>query len=193
MATPYRLIVAPTAEPITLDEARAHCRADPADDALLQVMIQSARESAEHILGRVLMPQTWRLSLDAFPPRGIPLDRPPVQGVTSVVYTATDGTDTTLATEAYLLDDGDEARAWLLPAEGYSWPSTMATANAVLVTFVAGYADAASVPAPIKSWLLLQVGALYRNREAFAVGVPVAELPGQFTDRLLDRYRIWAV
>ena len=40
-------------------------------------------------------------------------------------------------------------------------------------------------------WLLQQVAAMYRNREAFAQGLTVAELPGRFVDGLLDAQRLY--
>jgi hypothetical protein len=68
------------------------------------------------------------------------------------------------------------------------WPGTRSQAAAVALRYVAGYASAAAVPESIKSWIKLQVGAMYENRQAegarqsYALG---------FADRLLDRYRVW--
>ncbi len=191
MTLALKRIAAPVEQPVSVAEARAHCRADSTDDALLAALIDTAAEQAEHILGRALVTQTWQIALDAFPAGAILLRMPPVQGIASVRYFNAAGDDTTLPPEAYVLDAESDLRTYLLPAEGTSWPATAAVPNAVLVSFVCGWPDAASVPAPIKAWMLLQIGALYRNREAFAVGTPVAELPVGFTDRLLDRYRVW--
>ena len=54
------LITAPTTEPVTLAEARLHLRLDSdftADDDLIEVLIQSAREAAEQELGVALITQ----------------------------------------------------------------------------------------------------------------------------------------
>jgi hypothetical protein len=81
---------------------------------------------------------------------------------------------------------------WVLLASGASWPSTYDGANAVRVRFTCGYGPAASdVPADVVAWMKLQVGALYRNREGFAAGQSVAELPGRFFDALLDAERVY--
>ena len=69
-----------------------------------------------------------------------------------------------------------------------AWPAAREQINAVALRYVAGYATAAAVPESIKSWVKLQVGAMYENRQAegsvqtYALG---------FADRLLDRYKVW--
>jgi uncharacterized phiE125 gp8 family phage protein len=80
-------ITAPAEEPVTLVEAKAQCKVDhSADDALLAIFIQSAREAAEHITGRAFITQTWELVLDAFPAAEIQLSKPKIQSITSVKY-----------------------------------------------------------------------------------------------------------
>src|SRR4051812_24706781 len=114
--------VAPTAEPLLLAEAKQHLRIDGAyDDALVNRLIGAAREYAEQETRRQLMTSTYRLTLDYFPGRcawseGLPretrekaweygryfhdrailLPRPPLQSVTSVVYTDSNGVQQTL-------------------------------------------------------------------------------------------------
>lgn len=186
-----KLITAPVAEPITLAEAKAHLRVDVIDDdAYITALIVAARQAAEHATGRALMPQTWELALDAFDDV-ILLPRPPLASVTSVTYIDADGVTQTLA--SYLLDDHSQP-ARLLPAYGADWPTTREQANAVLIRYSAGYADAASVPQPIKSWMLLHIGMLYENREAVVESSmsrsTFAAMP-QY-DRLIDPYRVWS-
>lgn len=185
-----KLITAPTAEPVTLAEAKAHLRVDGTDDdAYITALIGAARQGAEHITGRALMAQTWELALDAFE-ADISLPRPPLASIASVKYLNDAGVLTPLDASAYLLDDHSEP-ARLLPAYGTTWPATRGQANAVLIRYVAGYASAATVPQEIKSWMLLHIGMLYENRESVVAGVSIAELP--FVDRLLDAYRFWSV
>lgn len=185
-----KLITAPESEPITLAEAKAHLRVSGSDDdALISALIVAARQGAEHITGRALMPQTWELALDEFG-EVIELPRPPFSAMSSVKYIDADGALQTMAEAAYLLDTHSEP-ARLMPAYGESWPSTRDQANAVLIRYQAGYAGAATVPQEIKSWMLLRVGMLYENRESVAAGVTLAEVP--FVDRLLDAYRTWSV
>jgi uncharacterized phiE125 gp8 family phage protein len=185
-----KLITAPSTYPVTLAEAKLHCRVDASDeDALITALITAATEMAEQATGRAIMPQTWELTLDAFPD-AFELTRIPVASVTSLKYWDTDGVQQTLDAGQYALNNADDfAAATVAPVYGATWPATRGQINAVAVRYVAGYADAAAVPDSIKSWIKLQVGAMFENREAegavqtYALG---------FADRLLDRYKVWA-
>ena len=182
-------ITAPSALAVSLAEAKVHLRVDvDTEDALITMLIGAATESAEHATGRVLMPQAWQLTLDAFP-AAFELTRVPAVGITSVQYTDTSGVLQTLASSLYTLDNADATGyAYLVPAYDTSWPDTREQVNAVAVTYAAGYANAAAVPELIKSWILLQVGAMFENRQA--EGKVQTHSLG-FADRLLDRYKVW--
>jgi uncharacterized phiE125 gp8 family phage protein len=184
-----KLITAPTEEPIALDEAKLHLRADSADDdTLIEALIVAAREGAEHITGRALMPQTWEMALDGFQDV-ICLPKSPLMSIVSIKYADPSGDVQTLADGAWWLDSYSEP-AKLSPAYGASWPATRCQSNAVLIRFQAGYANAESVPQAIKQWMLLQIGAMYENRESVGQA-SLAQLP--FADRLLDPYRVWSL
>lgn len=63
-------LVGPTVEPVSLAEARQFLRIDDDftdDDALVLMLIASARRSAEQLCRRVLISQQWRLVFDRFP------------------------------------------------------------------------------------------------------------------------------
>jgi uncharacterized phiE125 gp8 family phage protein len=186
-----RVLTPPATEPLSLAEAKLHLRVDGTDeDALITALIVAARESAEHELGRALITQTLRLTLDAFPAEGgIELLRPPVPSITQLQYVDTAGATQTLLNTAYSLDAVSQP-SWLLPAYGTTWPATRAQANAVWVDYVAGYGLAAAVPQAIKQWLLLAVGDMYANRERSG---EKAAVPHGFVAGLLDPYRIWTV
>ena len=49
-----------------------------------------------------------------------------------------------------------------------------------------------SVPAPIKSWILLRIAALYENRESVLIGQAMQAAPRDFADGLLDRYKVYS-
>lgn len=187
-----RLITAPTSEPVTLAEAKVQCHVDGNDeDALINALISGAREQCEHILGRSIMPQTWEKTLDDFPlSDGIELLNPSIISITSIKYIdAITANETTLASDQYSLDKDSEP-GWVMPAYGVVWPATLPVSNAVRVRYVAGYADAASVPVSIKNWIKLAVATWYRTREA-GVEVGITTLPHDFFSGLLDRHRIW--
>jgi uncharacterized phiE125 gp8 family phage protein len=189
---PLALITPPAVEPISLAEAKLHARVDDSDrDTLINVFIKSAREAAEHELGRALITQTWRLTLDEFPCAEIELPKPKVLSISSVGYVDADGVDQVVSSANYTLDSA-QLPGWVLPAEDFDWPATRAIANAVRVDFTAGYGPAATdVPASVRQWMLLQIGAAVKQAEAFASGFTVAELPNRWVDGLLDRERTY--
>lgn len=185
-----KLTTPPSTYPVTLAEAKLHCRIDVADDdALVTALITAATDEVDHKLGRAIMAQTWTLTLDTFPD-AIELTRVPVQSVTSVKYFDTNGTQQTLSPSLYSVDLSDDfSFGYIVPSYNTTWPDTRDQINAVEVIYVAGYANAAAVPQLIKTWVLLRIAALYENREAWTMGRDVInENPA--VDRLLDRYRV---
>lgn len=137
-------------------------------DPEIRSLIFVTREMCEIFLGRALIEQTWKLTLDEFPPDRdfIALPRPNLLSVTDVRYIDTGGTERTMSAADYSVDAASLPGRILL---GYSktWPSTRSVYNAVTVTFKSGYgATAASVPDSIKAAMKLIIGDLYRNREA---------------------------
>lgn len=186
-----KLITAPALEPITLEQAKAHLRVEVNDDDLLiGSLITAAREAAEHETQRALMPQTWDLTLTAFPAGAIRLPKPPMASITSIQYIDADGALQTMAEADYLLSQHSEA-AEISPVYGADWPTAREQPGAVTVRYVAGYPDADSVPAQIKAWMLLRIGALYENRESVVNGTISQDLGSGFVDRMLDAYKVW--
>lgn len=181
---------APSAEPWTTAEAKAHLRVDGSDeDTYIAVLISTARENAEERLGRTLCTTSWRLVLDRFP-AAIKLPMPRAIGVASVQYVDEAGATQTLAPANYQLDDMSEP-GLIVPAFGKTWPVTRCQINAVTVVYTAGYGTAASdIPMPIRQWVLLAVHELYRNR---GLSSDVKAVPHDFAASLLDYYRMWSV
>ena len=185
-----KLISPATLLAVDLQSAKEHLRVTEAtEDTLITAMITAATETAEQITGRAIMPQTWELTLDAFPD-AFELTRIPAVSVTSLKYTDSTGVLTTMAAETYTMDIADDyGFAYVVPAYGAEWPTARDQINAVTLRFTAGYANAAAVPEPIKSWIKLQVGAMFENREMeSAVQTQVLG----FADRLLDRFKVYA-
>ncbi len=194
-----RLITAPTVEPISLTEAKAHLRVNHSDDdTIIGALITAATsfvDGPSGFLGRALVAQTWELVIDEFPTSEIQIPLPPLQSVVSVKYDDTAGIEQTLASTDYYVDDASEP-GWIVPIST-GWPSTIDAINAVRVRFIAGYdSDAASppdltanIPGAIKAAMLLHIGALYEHRETVVVGQVATELPWG-ADQLLRRFRI---
>jgi uncharacterized phiE125 gp8 family phage protein len=165
---PLKLVeaAAATVEPVSVAEAKAHCRVDTtADDALLGSMITTARVYVETRTNRQLNTATFQLYMDSFPAT-IELPRSPLGAVSSIVYYDSLNVSQTLATTEYTVDSRREP-ATIAPAYGKSWPTTYDIPNAVCITYTAGYGSAASdVPVPIKQAVLMHVAHQYDNRSA---------------------------
>jgi uncharacterized phiE125 gp8 family phage protein len=181
------IVVPPTGEPVSLDEAKAQCCIDGTEfDAILPGYIAAARQLAEAETGRALITQTRELVLDAFP-RACVLRHPPVQSLVSVTYLDADGVERVLDPQDVILDKSS-APGYLVPAYGKAWPETYPVPNAVRVRYTCGYGSAADVPPAIKTWMLLAINTLFEQRGTMAAGL--AALPNRFWESFLDDYRL---
>jgi len=178
-----RLITPPTALAVSLDEARVTARLDgtAADVELIRVIGQHTRE-AEHETGRAFVQQTYRLTLDKFPP-AFRLEHPPIMAVEHIKFYDTNGVRQTLHPDDYLVDSESEPGE-VVPAPGRAWPATQGRINAVEVQYSCGFGvDHSTVPDEARGYILGKVS------EHFApVGAPKSE----FLDRLLDGLKVYA-
>lgn len=161
-------------------------RLDSDDEvALVSVYITAAREHAELVSRRAFLTQTLALTLDDWPADSvISLPRPPLQSVTSVVYTDADGDAQTFASDQYVVYPSVSR---LVLAEGASWPSILEN-SIVTVTFVAGYGDESDeVPARYRQAVQLLAAHWFERREAMTeielYDVPLAFDSLVMTDR----------
>lgn len=127
------------------------------------------------------------------PQLDVELPRPPmVQNGTATAVTITytpavSGTTATLDATEYRVDRQATPGA-ARPLYGKTWPSHLVDQNSVTVTWWAGYSsDGTSVPAPVKSAILMLVAHLWRNRE-MAAEAALSEVP-MGTKALLDTLR----
>lgn len=164
-----RRTAAPAVEPVTLVEAKAHCRVDStADDTLLTNLIVAARELVEDYIDRSLVTQRLVMTLDQFPPE-IELPRPPMSGsgtttAVTVTYTVNQtGQTTTLSTSEYRVDR-DSTPGVIRNLYGQTWPSNLDDPNSITVTWWAGYGSASDVPQRVKSAMLMTILELYEKR-----------------------------
>lgn len=188
------LNTAPANSLISAYDLQDHLRIDAGiEDAVLTRLIAvatAALDGKDGLLGRALLTQKWRLTLDFFP-KAISIPLPPLQAVESITYLDLEGTTQTLAPALYtIVGDGDTAN--VLPFKGTTWPQTWDFPGSVSVLFRAGYGDIADkVPAPIRQAALLQAATLFQNRESIYVGTAVPrDLPDGLKD-LVAPYRIW--
>lgn len=192
MPVSLRLVTPPRQEPVLLSEAKTHLRVSLEDDDLLILSyIAAARDYLERACNRQFLPAVWTLGLDGFAccdrsacqGGGIRLPRAPLVSLTptatyttlGITYVDTAGVTQTLAPAVYRVDTLSEpGRVFLAPSQ--TWPSLYEVANAVRITYLAGYATAREVPATLKQAILLLVGHMYEHREA-AAEKALSEIP----------------
>lgn len=201
-----RVVVAPASEPVTLAQAKAHCRIDnDADDTLVSMYLQGARMEAEAYLNRALFTQqlqfnvTWAppptatplvpQSLITFPLNWPPLVKQPVYlprapavSVESITWGPID--DLQVA-------DPDDYTLNLMVDPGYvaAKPQLLPKIpqQSMSINYTAGWSDgdATLLPTPVLMAILVGTAHYYENR-----GDVPADMPQAFY-RLLDPYRLW--
>ena len=191
-------LVAPTVTPLSLTEVKAHLRVDGTDqDAMIEFYLNAATDYVDGewgFLGRALVTQTWRLTIDTFPCAEIKIPLPPLQSITSVVYFDSAGDPQTLVEDTdYFVDDQSEP-SWISPMT--TWPTTLDAINSVQIEFVAGYEPTtdsppdltANIPANIKQGMLLMITDWMEHRQNVITeavnGMPFA------SETLLRRYKM---
>lgn len=198
-----KLITAPTVEPVTFSEVKNHLRVETDDfnhDAVIRRLIKAARNYAEGFCGRAIIQQTWDYWLDRWPAGdAIELPKPPLNSVTSVSYTDSDGNSTSLVADTDYVVDTDSMFGRVILEYGKTWPTaTLHPKNPIKIRFVAGYDDdgssppdyRANIPEDIKHALLLLIGDWFSHRENTVPGI---SLIGQATgvDALLYPHKAW--
>jgi uncharacterized phiE125 gp8 family phage protein len=184
-------LVTASAPLVTTAEAKRHCRIDDFndDDSYIESLISVAQAYIDGPepawLGRSFG-SSWTLTLDSFPSGCIRLPLPPLQEVTEVAYTATDGTTGTVTDFREFGVESVNSHGFILPAYDAAWPDTRDEPEAVRITFTAGYA---TVPPQVKHAILLLVGEWYENRED-AGELKLTEIPTA-ASALLMPLRFW--
>lgn len=183
-----RVVSPPSGYPVSLDEVKDWLREDSSEqDVQISLLLAAMTRYAEAYTGRVFVERTLQLNLDEFPLGEIVLPHPPVQSVSSIIYTDSDGAAQTLSTADYEVDTISEP-ARIRPVFDVFWPATDDVYNAVRITFVCGYPGGSPdmIPHELRVWLQARIGTLYENREQIIVGSSVATIPRTFADGLLD-------
>lgn len=162
--------IAPAEEPVSLDEAKAWMKLEitAADDVITR-LIKAARGKYERDTRLQLVNATYTLKLDFFPTGSgvIELPRPPLSSVSSIQYVDETGTTQTLAASKYQTDTDSRPGRVKPDVDEVTWPATeIGTINAVTITFVAGYGDAADVPERHKMAIETLILFLFESPEA---------------------------
>lgn len=163
--------------PITVQELELWCRIDDAteEQALLETLIEAARDTAENFTGRVLTPTTVEYRFDRNQPR-YTIPESPVRSITKVeAETDADGLTLLIEGQDYKKRITDYLTHLRL-LTGRSEPTIVVTANV-------GYVDVDAIPKAIKQAIAIHAASAYRGRE----GQDEAQ---ETFERLLQPYRL---
>lgn len=182
------LIRPPDQLAVALELARKNLRVDGDYlDDLITAWTEGIIEVAQHELGRSLIHQGRRITLDSFP-AAIKLDRPPLVSVDSVKFYDVDGQLQTL-NPAHYLSDKAKLPGWVVPAPGRSWPVTQGRIGAVMVEYTCGYGPTpASVPKCVGLFILAKLA----EQCDPATRLERDTVQSAFVDTLLDACRTYS-
>lgn len=168
---------------VSVSDAKAHMRVtSSADDSYIESLILAVQAYGASWQGRTWLQATLTQYFDAFPAI-MQLRYPPLSSVTKIEYVDENGTTQTLSSAVYRVDtDSEPCR--ITEAYSQTWPATRAVTNAVIVTYVAGYATASVIPQMWKQATLLGVAHLYEHRTAVTDIGKQGMLPMGFYDLL---------
>lgn len=159
----YQLITAPSAEPVTLSDAKDWLKIDGNDEnTLISALITSARLAVEAATGLLLLSQTWRLSFDDWPQSGrLVLTHAPMQSVQTFRIIDSNGNAMAVPLNNLSIDIvGREPRIMLKTAP----PQRDQYLHGYALDIVFGYADANSVPETLKLAIKMLVAFWHENR-----------------------------
>ncbi|MCI5044181.1 MAG: hypothetical protein MRY72_05735 [Aquisalinus sp.] len=165
------LITPATAEPVTLEQIKAHFRLDPAEtdtDAELLQFGEAARTQLEQLSGISFLTQTFRWTTRS--PRAatrpaqasLILPRAPVSSVTELLlFPSADG-----GGEWQILPAADYTLLSGLPGEVLFHTASPQT-DRLRITFTAGWTSTEDIPAPLIQALLLLTAHYHERREPY--------------------------
>lgn len=180
---------APTTEPVSLADIKAHLRiTGTSEDVVLSSLLLTSRLHVETALGLALTSQGWMVTLDDWPPAGV-LHLPirPLLSVDAVRVLPASGAPAVLHPSTYVVDTTGW-RGRIVRAFGADWPRPGKAANGIEIDMTAGFGAAASdVPAPIRQALLLLVAHWYERRDPIDIGAKETRIPAAVSS-LLEPY-----
>ncbi len=179
----YDLITGTSTLVVSLNEVKTNLRIDlsnTSEDTLITNLILAATNYFELKTGRDLINKTYATYLDNFPGNSsgyaplmygnnyncaIKLKKSRVQSITSIKYLVDDIEVTYASSNYYFTKEADNFPQIFLKQDS-SWPSDLDNkAQAVTITFVAGFGTSGSnVPYSIQQAILQLVTYLYENR-----------------------------
>lgn len=179
--------VEPTAEPVSLIEAKAQLRiAHDSEDDFISGLVRAAREEVEQATGTALINQSWRLALDTWPDsRIVLLRRAPVRQILSVTVYGAEGEAEVLDPATYELDAVSHPARLFLSQK----PAPQRAMNGIEIDFSAGFGEAGTdVPDLPKRAIMMLVAHWYEFRTVFGPDNQPVSFPEGY-ERLIAAYR----
>ena len=147
---------------VSLTEVKAWLKIDGTnEDTLLTSLIASATAECEAYAGLSFITRTRTVKLDSFSGRELILPYGPVTALSSIAYSDEDDVSTPISSGDYTYDIAS-GLARVRVTE--SWPATNRALSNVVVTYVAGFANAAAVPELIKTAVKQKIALDYEKR-----------------------------
>lgn len=167
-------------EPLDLLSVKKALKVDGSDDDQdLSDMIPAAREQAEYLQNRPLVPKQWDLSLDYWPAVRIEL-LSHLQSVDLIRYRDSNGAYTVLTENVDYIVDTSKNPGVVMPVYNKTWPPFIAwPSSAILIRFTAGLADThpwwADKGARVKRGMIQLISGWYHNLIPFEKGPGAVE------------------
>lgn len=157
------LVTGPTADPITLSEAKKQLEigsSDTSHDVHLAALIQAAREQWEHDTDSATCFATYRIRIASWVD-GLQLPKTPIHSITSIQYYDGGNTLQTYPAIQYQLHVNQIKLAYLQVL-----PGTVARWDAWTIAYKCGFSeDGSRVPASAKAAMLMLIAHYFENRD----------------------------
>jgi len=195
------VVTAETTDVVTTAQVKANLRIasdDTTHDTQIGVCKDASISVAKEYLQKSLINRTLKLSLDNIPysdsilpnkegittgpfleyrQRSVSLPFSPLVSVSSVKTFDDSDTETTMASSRYYVDTASDYGRVVLRT-GETWDDMLRVANAIEITYVAGYGSSASdVPSAIKQGIIVLASHYFENPEMTIRGESVTTIP----------------
>jgi uncharacterized phiE125 gp8 family phage protein len=154
----------PAIEPVDLATARLFLKVDSTtDDALISLLIASARAATEEFTGRAIITRTLTAQM-RHPPITFSLPCPPMLEIDSIIAIDNQGIEREIDPCEYMIDFDNNSTRVIAP-DGWG----LQPDEKLLITWQAGYGSSTDdYPPAIQTAMLMMIARWYENREVTA-------------------------
>lgn len=185
-------LTAPTFEPLTTAELKAHLRVDVADeDTLIAALGVAAREYCERQTGYIISGRSFYFEASGFPDGNGDLVLPlgPFAVITQLAWYPCNGNALTVGVSGTNYRANEALGRIRLMEQVATWPCTAPIPDAVQITATIGSNNANGVPQVAKHAIRLLVGHWFQNREGVVNGTISSDVK-MTVDALLSSLKV---